>query len=348
MISLRPDFLTQISLSPEMVSAVYQIGEYKGKQQLFDKRLPEILKSLKEHAIIESSESSNRIEQIYAPREKIRAIVTQNATPENRSEQEIAGYKDALNLIHDSHSDMNFSTNIIKTLHQEMYKYRPEDGGQWKNSDNDIVEKDSMGRVTKVRFETVKTFQTSDYMEQLVEQYHVALKETTIPPLILIPLVVLDYLCIHPFGDGNGRTARLITLLLLYHQGYEVGQYISLERIFEQSKESYYDTLYKSSQNWHGGKHDPLPWMNYFWGVIISAYKEYENRTHAIKDGAGIKSEVVRIAVERMNNIFTLNDLVIECPDTSKEWIRRVLRDLKKQGYLETVGKGRGTKWRKI
>lgn len=345
--SLNPDFLKKISLTPAHAATIHEIGEYKGKQQLYGQQLPEILNSLQIHAVIESSESSNRLEGIVASRHKINDLVLHNAEPETRSEQEIAGYRDALNLIHASARDMPFSVNVVRQLHSMIHGYLPGGGGAWKIADNDIVEKDARGRIQRIRFRTVPAFRTDDAMRDLGTQYQSALTGRLAPPLIIVPLTVLDFLCIHPFADGNGRTARLLTLLLLYHFGYDVGRYISLERIFEQSKENYYETLYASSQGWHDGRHNPYPWMTYFWGVMLRAYQEYERRVTSVKDGGGIKAETIRQAVARMPVTFTLNDLMLESPGASREWVRRVLREMKEEGVVEVVGVGRGAKWRR-
>ena len=346
--SLTTEFFSRLALSNDEVTTVHELGEYKGKQRLYHRQLPEILASLQQHAVIESNESSNRIEQIYAPRERISALVLRNAAPANRSEQEIAGYRDALNLIHQSAVEMPFSVNVILQLHGLVHRYLPEGGGQWKRADNHIEEKDADGRLLRIRFRTVPAFRTDSAMRDMTARYQAALKDRRAHPLLLVPLAVLDYLCIHPFGDGNGRTARLLTLLLLYHAGYDVGRYISLERIFEQSKDSYYDTLYQSSQGWHEGRHDPMPWVTYFWGVMLRAYAEYEARVLNVSAGGGVKADIVRHAVTRLPPAFTIHDLMLECPGTSREWMRRVLREMKDEGVLEIVGKGRGARWRRL
>lgn len=187
---------------------------------------------------------------------------------------------------------------------------------------------------------------TDEAMFNFVERYQAAHRHHWAHPMILVPLAVLDYLCIHPFHDGNGRTARLLTLLLLYHHEYDVGRYISLERIFEQSKDSYYETLEYCSHGWHEGTHDARPWISYFWGVMLRAYGEYETRVTTVKDGGGIKADSVRHAVDRMPSIFTIHDLMLECPSTSREWVRRVLREMKAEGLVELVGRGKGAMWK--
>src|SRR4030095_1391180 len=251
MSSLEFNYLKLLDFSSEELATLRAIGEYKGKQELFVKQSPEALQSLQQVAIIESSESSNRLEGITAPHDRIEAIVLKKTAPQSRSEQEIAGYRDALALIHESTKHMNLSVNVILQIHSMINRYMANPGGNFKMTDNEIVEKDENGKVIRVRFKAVPAFQTPEAMENLIKLYQEALSSPQAEPLMIIPLVVLDFLCIHPFTDGNGRTARLITLLLLYHFDYKVGRYISLERVFEQSKETYYETLEASSKGWH-------------------------------------------------------------------------------------------------
>ncbi|MBT5540662.1 MAG: cell filamentation protein Fic, partial [Alphaproteobacteria bacterium] len=276
MTSLTPKYLSILRFNQQDIQYMHQLGQYQGQEKLYMYQAPELLKSLQSIAVIESNESSNRIEGVEAPRDRIKDIVYKNATPQNRSEQEIAGYKDALDLIHESGKYMELSANILLQLHSLLNRYLPSDGGKWKMTDNEIVERDAEGEVVKVRFKAVSAVKTPVMMDDLTRQYHKAKREYD--PLIVIPLTILDFLCIHPFMDGNGRTGRLLTLLLLYHFGFNVGRYISLERVIEESKESYYRALEESSVGWHDSEHNPFPWLNYFWGMMISAYKELEER----------------------------------------------------------------------
>jgi Fic family protein len=264
-------YLNSLRFSEDHMSTLRLLGEYRGKQALYFKQSPEILKNLQQVAVIESSESSNRLEGITAPHNRIADLVIKNSVPIDRSEQEIAGYRDALNLIHQSGQHMRFTNNIILQLHSWLYRYQAHEGGQWKKSDNQITEIHPDG-TKRIRFTPTTAFETPRAMERLIEGYETCIQSIQKEPLIILPLTILDFLCIHPFSDGNGRTARLLTLLLLYHFDYQVGRYISLERIFEESKESYYSTLEKSSKGWHEGQHDVMPWMTYFWGVLLRAY----------------------------------------------------------------------------
>lgn len=343
--SLSAQYLKNISLSLEDAQTLKRLGEYKGKQDLYKEQTPQILKTLKQTSIIESSESSNRLEGILASRDKIEALVSKKTTPQNRSEQEIAGYRDALDLIHESATHMPFSTNVILQIHSVIYRYLPSEGGKWKSIDNDIIERSEDGKEVKIRFKPVPAFKTKQAMEELAELYKQAIEINQHEPLVVIPLAILDFLCIHPFLDGNGRTARLLTLMLLYQFGYEVGRFISLERITEESKTTYYESLQASSKNWHEDKHDILPWLRYFHGIILKAYKEFEQRVGNIDSGKGSKTDYVISTIERKFSPFTISDLERDCPGVSRDMIRLVLRDLKKSGTILLQGKGRGAKW---
>jgi len=314
--SLSRAFLDELRFSASDLKSLQALGEYRGKQELFARQSPQVLESLRRVAMIESGESSNRLEGITAPRDRILALVQEDTAPRNRSEQEIAGYRDALNLIHGNHADLLLSLDTVRRFHELMMQYTAEPGGQWKTRENVII-----------------------------ERYEDAVRRNGREPLVLIPLVVLDFLCIHPFEDGNGRVSRLLTLLLLYHHGYEVGRYISLERVFEQTKRSYYDTLERCSQGWREGTHDVFPWMTYFWGVMLAAYKEYEQRVGTLRTGRGAKADQVRQAVGRKLGPFRAADIEVECPGVSHEWVRRVLREMRDEGLIEFRGRGPGARW---
>lgn len=341
--SLRPSYIGSLRLSADHASTLQALGSYQGKQDLFRQQIPEILDVLLEAAIVESSESSNRLEGVTAPRERVEALVLKSAAPRNRSEQEIAGYRDALKLIHESNAEMTFSVNVILQLHSMLFRFLPAGGGRWKMTQNEIVERHPDGTV-RVRFTPVSPVATPGAMDDLARLYARAV-DRDLEPLVVIPLTVLDFLCIHPFADGNGRVGRLLTLLLLYHAGYEVGRYISLERIFEDSRESYYDTLEASSAGWHDGGHDVVPWMTYFWGVMLRAYKEFEERVGTLRSGRGAKTEMIERAVARRSRPFGIVDIEAECPGVSREMVRHVLRRLRDEGKLRLEGQGRGSKW---
>jgi len=236
--SLTDDYLARLRFNPEQAATLRAIGEYRGKQELFYRQAPEVLAGLLEVARIESSESSNRLEGVNVPADRIRRLVVHQAQPRNRSEQEVAGYRDALALIHESGRDMAFTPNVLLQLHGMLYRYMPNPGGRWKPTDNDIVEHRPDG-TSRVRFRPVAAHLTPLAMDQLSANYAAATQKHDLDSLIVVPLAILDFLCIHPFADGNGRMSRLLTLMLLYHFNYEVGRYISIERVYEETKEGY-------------------------------------------------------------------------------------------------------------
>jgi Fic family protein len=343
--SLSPAFLNALTFSTQQVAAIHRLGEARGRQQLFVQQAPQQLEALRHSAVVESTESSNRIEGIVVAAGRVAELVDHDATPRNRSEHEIAGYRDALRLIHDSHEAMSFSTNVILQLHSMLFQYMAGQGGLWKSTDNEIVEKDRQGRTVRVRFKATAAVATPQAMETLAGDYRRAIRNYDADPLVVIPLAILDLLCIHPFRDGNGRIARLATLMLLYQSDYRVGRYVSLERIIEESKDTYYEALERSSQRWHDSGHDPHPWLDYFWGVLIRAYREFEERVERLK---GSKTDQVRQAVLRRSGPFGISDIEADCPGVSRDMVRHVLRQMKSEQVIAPTGVGRGARWRRV
>lgn len=343
--SLTPAYLDRLSFSAEEAGALSALMEMRGRQELFVNQKPEVLESLRQVAIIESSESSNRIEGIAAPRERIEAIVLRRAEHRNRSEQEIAGYRDTLALIHENHEHMPLTVNVLLQVHQMLYRYHPGPGGRFKLADNRIDHLDGKGNLVRVRFRPTPAFETPAAMEALIAGYRDANGARALHSLVAVPLTILDLLCIHPFTDGNGRVARLTTLLLLYHHGFALGRYISLERIIEEAKEGYYETLEASSKGWHEGRHDVHPWLNYFWGALTRAGREFEERVGTVANAPGTKSEMIRAAILRRIGPFTSTEIERECPGVSHELVRIVLRALRDEGAIVRQGRGRGSKW---
>lgn len=342
--SFEREFIEKLTIPNKTISVIRLIGEFKGKQDLYKQQSPQILENLRQVAIINSVESSNRLEGIIATPKRMQAIVKENAKPENRTEGEIAGYRDVLNTVHSSYEDIPFIDSIVLQLHRDLMKYTASGGGKWKVSQNLIQEKRSDGS-DFIRFIPVEPFKTAEYMNKLHSLYKSSFEE--IDPLISIPLYVLDFLCIHPFSDGNGRMARLLTALLLYQNGYEVSRYISLEKIIESSKESYYDTLYKSSQGWHEGQHNSIYWIDYWLSTVLAAYREFEERAGKQIDAKGSKTRMVIDAIEGFKGEFSTSQLEEICPLVSHATIRKVLNTLKKEQKIELLTKGQNAKWRK-
>ena len=347
MSSLATPFLDALRFRAGDGSSLKALGECRGRQDLFRRQTPELLAALKDAAVIESTESSNRIEGVVAPHRRIEALVLKSAAPQDRSEQEIAGYRDALNLIHESARDMAFSVNVILQLHTLLYRYHAGQGGRWKATQNEIVERDAAGTVSRVRFVPPSPVATPGLMDALAADYRQAVADGR-EALIVVPLAVLDFLCIHPFSDGNGRMARLLMLLLLYHFDYHVGRYVSLERIVEESKQTYYEALEASSQGWHESRHDPFPWMRYVWGVMLRAYREFEERVGTLRTGRGSKADLVEAAITRRVGSFAISDIEVDCPGVTRDWIRIVLRRMRDEGRIAPKGRGRGAKWIRV
>lgn len=331
------------------LSAVWlmnSIAEYKGKQELYEKQSPQVLKSLVEMALIESAESSNRIEGVTVERNRLKPLVIGHSKPRDRSEEEVSGYRKALDLIHTKHESLRITPETIRELHR-LCRGEAGDAGKWKEKDNDIIRKHPDGRI-EVIFKPTSAAETPGMIEQLCLAYENSTAQLKYPDLYAIACLALDFLSIHPFRDGNGRVSRLVTLLALYQHGYQVGKYISIERIIEQSKETYYGSLNKSSQGWHQAKHDIFPWFNYFLGTILAAYKEFETRAGNIKPSRGAKTDIVRRLIEKQFGEFTMADIEKDCPAVSRDMIRIVFRQLQKEKKIRCLGKGRSAKWQRF
>jgi len=321
------------------------IAEAKGKQALFTHQSPQLLKALREMALVQSVESSNRIEGVTVEADRLRPLVLGNARPKDRSEQEIAGYRKALNLIHTSGANLQITPDLIKRLHK-LSQDGSGDAGEFKRFDNEIVELHP-DRAPVIRFKCVSAKATPAAVDELCLVSRHAIDQDKIPPLVAIGAMIFDLLCIHPFRDGNGRVSRLLTLLALYQHGYEVGRYVSLERLVEESKEDYYHVLRQSSQRWHDAKHDLLPWLNHFLAVIRRAYGEFEQRAGQIKAPRGAKSALVLDAIERQLGEFSVADLQRECPGVSLDMIRHLLDQQRKAKKVKCLGTGRSARWQK-
>ncbi len=345
--SFEPGFLDSQPIPLRLLGTMRLLGEYKGKEELYKKQTPQALETLRQVAVIQSTESSNRIEGIVAAPTRIRQLVQQKTVPRNRSEQEIAGYRDVLNNIHASHQYILFSLNTVLQFHRDLYQFLPQEGGRWKTTNNEIVEIASNGSRV-VRFAPVPAYLTAVAMNRLHERFDELWLQGDIDPLLLIASYVLDFLCIHPLADGNGRMARLLSLLLLYKAGYEVGRYISLERIIEVQKEGYYDTLYRSSLNWHEGRHQLLPWWEYFLGVVLlGAYREFEERMNLVATARGSKTAMILDIINRFPGDFAISDLRERCPHVGVDLIRRILRQEREAGRLTCLGRGPDARWQR-
>ena len=306
----------------EIVLSLGAIQRGRGRQELYQERAPEMLENLRKVAVIESTESSNRIEGVVIPRTVLQRIVEEKAKPRagSRSEGEVAGYKEVLGLIYEQYEHIPFTPNVVRQLHRDPYKYAGGNGGKWKQIENEITEERPDGTIF-VRFHPVRAIRTPAAMDELHLRFDLALKSGRIDPIILDALYALDFLCIHPFSDGNGRMSRLLTTLLLHKQGFQVARFVSLERLIEQTKESYYDTLFRSSQGWHDSEHDPMPWVAYLLSVIQAAYDELAGRVDELKGQRGSKTAFVLQTIDQFIGDFSVGDLHRRAPSVGLDLI---------------------------
>ena len=330
-------------LTPEIVQMVGSIHEHKGKQELFLEANVDELKTLLEVALIQSTGASNRIEGIFTSDKRLEELVSQKAEPRNRSEQEIAGYREVLSTIYEGYEYINPRPNIILQLHRDLYSYSQGGaGGSYKNSDNVIAETDAEGH-QKARFIPVPAFQTAEAMEELCARFLEAWEADRIDKLVLIPMFILDFLCIHPFNDGNGRMSRLLTLLLFYKAGYIVGKYVSMEMLIEKTKETYYEALQASSTGWHEGENSYEPFVKYYLGIMLKAYNEFESRVEHLKHRSLSKPDRIKAVIDNKVGKITKKEIMELCPDISKITVERTLTNLVKSGYIAKVGAGPST-----
>ena len=333
-------------LTPEIISLLTSIHEYKGEQRLVAERYADVLTDMVDIAKIQSTESSNKIEGIFTSDERLKKIVLDKTMPRNRNEQEIAGYRDVLNTIHENYDYIPVRATLLLQLHRDLYKFQGAgNGGVFKNVDNTIEEVDENGNA-KIRFQPVPAWETPEAVDRLCAAYNQVLKEPDVDPLLIMPMFILDFLCVHPFRDGNGRMSRLLTLLLLYQAGYYVGKYISIEKLIERTKDSYYEELQASSAGWHEEANDYAPFVKYLLGVVVGSYREFFERTKLITSVKLSKPE--RIAEEIRNHIGTITkaELVEQVPDVSQTTVQRTLTELIKQGRIIKLGAGRYIKYR--
>lgn len=317
--SLSPDYLASLRFDTQQLATRRALGEYWGKQQHYVAQSPEVLSDLRQVAVVESAESFSRLEGVVVAAHRLKSLVLKNAKPQRHSEQETAGYRDALGLIHENGERLPLSEGTVLQLHGILYRYMPQQGGHWKATNNDIVECHPDGH-SRIRFRPVAVHLTPMTMTDLIARYRTALDQHLADPLVLVPLIILDFLCIHPFQAGNGRMARPLTLQLLYHFDYAVGRFISLERTFEESEESYCETLEVSSQGWHEGVHNIAQWLNYFWGGLLRAYKEFEERVGTFSRGREAKGDRVRTEILKRNLPFSISEIEEACPASAATW----------------------------
>ena len=331
-------------LVPDIVALLTQIHEFKGEQNLFIEANSDTLTQLVEVARIQSTEASNKIEGIYTSDDRLKKIVLNKTTPRTRNEQEIAGYRDVLATIHESYEYIPLRPTMILQLHRDLYKFSGMSiGGNYKNSDNVIAETDSAGN-RFVRFQPVPAWEAPEAINFACKAYDEAVQSGA-DPLLVIPMFILDFLCIHPFNDGNGRMSRLLTLLLLYRSGYIVGKYISIEKVIEQSKETYYETLQQSSAGWHENQNDYTPFVRYMLGVIVAAYRDFSSRVQVLVTSGMSKPDRIREVIKGTLGKITKAEIMEKCPDISQITVQRTLIELQKKGEIIKLGGGRYTSY---
>ena len=337
--------LNKKSWNTDILNLIAKIHEYKGKQELFIRQKPKELGRLIAIAKIQSTEASNRIEGIVTSSTRMKQLFNEKTTPRNREENEIMGYRDVLNTIHENYEYIPLRPSYILQLHRDLLKRTGLSyGGRFKNVQNYISETKPDG-TTFTRFTPIAPYDTPEAVENLCHAYEQALASEKIDPLLLIPIFVCDFLCIHPFNDGNGRMSRLLTLLLLYKSGYSVGKYISLEKWIEQTKDRYYDTLEAASIGWHEGKNDPTPFVRYMLQVILACYTEFAERTDvtSIADTGHSAYKIVKSFTEKKLGKFTSSEIVVNCPHIGRSSVLYALKKLTKEGLIIKKGTGKNT-----
>ena len=343
--NLKDEYNSVIS-NNNIVNLISKIHEYKGKQSYLLDTKKDTLATLLKVAKIQSTSASNKIEGIYTSDKRINELVNKKLEPKNRNEEEIAGYRDVLSLIHENYNYIDITLNTILQLHRDLYKYTGYSyGGKFKNSQNYIEETNENGE-KKIRFVPLSPVETPIAIQELCENYNQMVNNEYCDLLILIPIFILDFVSIHPFNDGNGRMSRLLTLLLLYKADYIVGKYISIEKIIEDTKDSYYDTLEKSIISWHNNQNDYSYFVEYYLGIMLNAYKELDSKLNIV-DHKKITS------YDRITNIFKENIIPIDkafiinkCPDLSETTIERLLNILLKEEKIIKISNGRYTKYK--
>ena len=326
----------------EVINYIGLIHEFKGRQQLYLEQKPRELETLVEIAKIQSTESSNAIEGIATTKARLKSLMADKTTPRDRGEKEIKGYRHVLNVIHENFDYVPIRKNYILQLHKMLYQFTEERfGGSFKDTPNEIDMVYPDGR-TVLLFKPLEPFETPEAVEKLCEEYDKAINKYGIDPLIAIPVFIHDFLCIHPFNDGNGRMSRLLTTLLLYKSGFVIGRYISLEKKIEITKDEYYVALQESSQNWHEEKNDDTAFIKYILGTIVAAYRDFEERVNMLGKKVSAR-DMVEKAIRSKIGKFTKNDIMELCPEIGRGSVENSLKALCEEGIIKKEGQGRAT-----
>ena len=333
------EYLKNKQWDKDILGYIGLIHEYKGKQQLYLKQKPMELDRLVEIAKIQSTESSNAIEGIITTNTRLKQLMTDKTAPRNRNEQEILGYRAVLEMVHENFEYMPISANVILQLHRKLYSFLPTSfGGKFKTTSNEIDEIRQDGTVV-VRFKPLEPYETPEASEDVCNAYNKIIASGEVDPLVVIPTFIHDFLCIHPFNDGNGRMSRILTTLLLYKSGYVVGKYISLEKKIHDNKAEYYDALHLSSEGWRDCKNDDTPFTKYILGTILSAYRDFEERLEIVSEKKSARDMVKEVFNVKLGKI-TKSDIMEYCPTLSRSAVEKALRELIVLNHIEKHGNG--------
>lgn len=345
--------LSAYAFSGTQLALCRQLGEFKGRQGVNLRQPPEVLDTLRQLAVLESVEYSSQLDGLLPVRdipsgEWVHKLVHRQYHPATAVEKQVAGYRDSLEMVVEPGEHMTLSVSLIRQLHAMLYAHMPHEGGRWRVTNKEIVQRDSKGRRIGVLYRTMQASAIASAMEALVAGYHEGLQQQ-MEPLILIPAVVLDFLCIHPFSDGNARTAWLMMAMMLALNGYQVAQLISLERVLARQEQAYKRALQLSAKDWHEGRHNPMPWIDFFLNTLIRAYNELEDKIHALQwqGSHAPKSQLVRMAIEQTRRAFSIADICQQIPTVSRELVKKVVQQMRGEGLLEPVGRGRGARWQR-
>ncbi|WP_257266344.1 Fic family protein [Endozoicomonas sp. ONNA2] len=340
--------LSGYSFNSYQLGLFRQLGEFRGRQLVNVRQQPEVLDTLRQIAVLESVEYSSRLDGIVASRELVRKLIYREYRPTTPVERQVAGYRDGLEIVVEPGEHMTMSVSLIRQLHAMLYAHVPHEGGRWRVTNKEIVERDSNGLRIGVLYRTMPARVIAEAMEELVTCYHEGLGQQ-VEPLLLIPTVVLDFLCIHPFSDGNARIAWLLIAMMLALNGYQVAQMISLERVLARQEQAYKRALQLSVKGWHEGQHNPMPWIDFFLNTLIRAYDELEDKIQTLQwqGSRAPKSQLARMAIEQTSHAFSVADICLQIPTVSRELVKKVVQQMRAEGLLEPVGRGRGAQWQK-
>ena len=339
------EVLSRLDSVPVNVTWMLQsIAEKRGHQELYTRQSPERLRKLREYAMIESAVASNRIEGVNVDAQRVGTVVFGNGIMRDRDEEEVRGYRKALDLIHESGETLRLSIDVIKRFHALT---RPSiwDSGEFRTKDCEIIQTYADGS-SRARFKAVAPDCIMEMLDGAIKAYESTIEDGRIPSLVALAAFNLDFLCIHPFRDGNGRVSRLLLLFMLYKLGYEAGRYVSLERLIELSKERYYETLERSSAHWHEGRHSIWPYVNYLLFTFDELYDEFERRFSKLTASRGEKTATVEAVLNAMERPFTIREIEFKCPGVSRETIKSILK--RNPDCFECTGRGAGARWRRV